>query len=115
MDMEMDSFIQLKNFLTETGLITHGTIIQDIEAIVEYKSKRGVEISKALVSFTMEGAYHCGDIEIDSKNFPHGRYHTGFNTTYQTYIFDEESSSLIIQGKSAMMRGDYEVKITYRE
>lgn len=45
------------------------------------------------VSFTMEGVYSCGNKTIDSHDFPETKYHTGFNTTFQTYIFDSDSIS----------------------
>ena len=108
------NYSQLKSFLIETNLIMHGTIINNISTDVEYYYNDRIKRATALVSFTMEGAEHCGDIEIDSDEFPSGTYHTGFSTSFQHYEFDEESKSLIIRGNSSMMHGNYEVKIFYK-
>lgn len=107
-----DNFIQLKNFLSETELIEHGKIINNINAVVEYHKNGRTKRGEALVSFTMEGE-HCGNIDIESDDFPSGIYHTGFSTAFQNYEFDEDSKSLIIRGNSSSMHGDYEVRIIY--
>lgn len=105
------NYMQLKNFLTEAGLIEHGKIINDINAVVEYYYNGKTKRSSASVSFTMEGL-NCGNVEIDSEEFPSVTYHTGFSTTFQKYEFNEESKSLIIRGNSSKMRGNYEVRLS---
>lgn len=107
-----DNYDQLKKFLIDTGLIQHGTIINNIEAVVAYKYGGTVKRCTALVSFTMEGVDSCGDITIDSPELSVTKYHTGFNTTFQTYKFDVDSNSLIIRGCSTRMKGNYEIIIT---
>ena len=115
MDIEAkrsENYNQLKKFLIDTGLIKHGTIINNIEAVVVYKYGETVKRCTALVSFTMEGVDSCGDITIDSSELSVTKYHTGFNTTFQAYKFDAASNSLIIRGSSTKMKGNYEVIIS---
>lgn len=82
-------YTQLKSFLIDTGLIQHGIHINNIEAFVEYKCRLKEKTGNALVSFNMESADHCGDIEIDSDAFTSSEFHTGFSTAWQSYAFDE--------------------------
>jgi len=105
-------YTQLKSFLTDAGLIKHGIHINDIEAVVEYKCRKKVRKSNALVSFNMESVDHCGDIEIDSDAFPSSTFHTGFSTAWQSYTYDETDKSLKIKGSSPKMGGEYVVVIT---
>lgn len=107
-----DYYTQLKFFLTDTELIKHGIHINNIDAVVEYRWCKEVKRGKALVSFNMESVDHCGDIEIDSEEFPSSKYHIGFSTAWQSYEYDKNATSLIIRGSSPKMGGKYEVEIT---
>lgn len=107
----IEYYTQLKSFLTETGLIKHGIRINNIVAVVEYRCSREKRRGKAFVSFNMESVDHCGDIEIDSEEFPSSKYHIGFSTAWQSYEYDKNAISLIIRDSSPKMGGKYEVEI----
>lgn len=76
--------------------------------------KSVIKRSDAIVSFVMEGANHCGNIEIDSDVFNPNDVHTGFSTFFQSYEYNVVTTSLIIKGSSPKMGGEYEVEITLR-
>ena len=117
-DYEQESFSNLGHFWQywETmGLLSVDRISDIVSgtASVEYVSKAfcktfTTKIMIYLSGFSSSGKivlFECGRARAD-------KCHLDFLPKFQRYQFDETSGSLTIYGRSAKMRGAYEVTIT---
>jgi hypothetical protein len=113
--VSLQKFKALQEFRSKWQKLDEGDVGRTgrlrVFAKIYYSSPKGIENDRAYVTISFDG-YEQGQIDIDeTADLTVSDFHLRFSPDWQDYIFDTDNDTLVIEGNSPKMGGEYMVRI----